>query len=305
MQSNYDPEFEKLVSHILKSEGGYNDVKADKGGKTKYGISQKSYPNLDIKNLTIEQAKKIYHDNYYKPVKNLGIKDPRAAAAYFDLAVNSGVGKAQHFAKQFGDNYDALMKGRKNYYANIIARDPSQRIFEQGWNNRLKNLDRQVNALYPQPPKLSPNQQKELELREKENQKALEEKRKADEKLALEQQAKAQELPELHNVNDILTDWNFGRPKQKEQPVQPDPREVEKEFIKQQTELAKYQREIQQQDINRQKNLMLQQKQQHEQEKQEMLRQQHDLQIKQLFSQAGANIANLGKNPYADEDTQT
>jgi len=55
------------VPHVLKREGGYVDDPTDRGGETKYGISKRSYPQLDIKNLTLEQALEIYRKDYWKP----------------------------------------------------------------------------------------------------------------------------------------------------------------------------------------------------------------------------------------------
>ncbi len=61
----YDPmEWEKKRSAFLDTvivhEGGYVDHPLDPGGATKYGISKKEYPDLDIKNLEVEDAKTIY-----------------------------------------------------------------------------------------------------------------------------------------------------------------------------------------------------------------------------------------------------
>ena len=53
-------EFSDAVKIVLKHEGGYVDDPVDPGGETKYGISKKAYPFLDIKNLTIKQASDIY-----------------------------------------------------------------------------------------------------------------------------------------------------------------------------------------------------------------------------------------------------
>lgn len=39
-------------------------TKNDPGGKTKYGISQKAYPALNIKALTLNEVKKIYFRDY-------------------------------------------------------------------------------------------------------------------------------------------------------------------------------------------------------------------------------------------------
>ena len=53
--------FNEIIEKILEHEGGYVDDPLDAGGETNFGITKKFYPNVDIKNLTEEQAKKIYH----------------------------------------------------------------------------------------------------------------------------------------------------------------------------------------------------------------------------------------------------
>jgi len=52
--------FEVALNFVLKWEGGYVNDPRDSGGETKFGISKKAYPNLDIKNLTQQQAGEIY-----------------------------------------------------------------------------------------------------------------------------------------------------------------------------------------------------------------------------------------------------
>ena len=48
--SDFDKAFELVIGH----EGGLVDHPADPGGLTKYGISKRAYPNLDIRNLTLD-----------------------------------------------------------------------------------------------------------------------------------------------------------------------------------------------------------------------------------------------------------
>ncbi|TXH14233.1 MAG: hypothetical protein E6R03_09765 [Hyphomicrobiaceae bacterium] len=57
--------FDRAIEFVLLYEGGYVDDPADAGGETKYGISKKQYPNVDIKNLTLTQAKEIYYRDYW------------------------------------------------------------------------------------------------------------------------------------------------------------------------------------------------------------------------------------------------
>jgi len=79
------------LEKTLKWEGGYT---VDTGGKTKFGISQKAYPNLDIPNLTLDQAKEIYKRDYWNRIQGDYIKSQKTAAALFDYAVNAGVSAA-------------------------------------------------------------------------------------------------------------------------------------------------------------------------------------------------------------------
>ena len=96
---------DKVFDLLFGHEGGYTDDRNDPGnwtgGKvgegqlkgTKYGISAASYPSLEIKNLTLDQAKAIYEADYWAKA---GCPDmpPRLAYACFDAAVNNGVGRA-------------------------------------------------------------------------------------------------------------------------------------------------------------------------------------------------------------------
>jgi lysozyme family protein len=85
--------FERLI----QSEGGYVNDPKDRGGETKFGISKRAFPELDIKNLTKEAASDIYSERYWMPVfKILGLREDLLPTAYvlFDFAVNSGVGAA-------------------------------------------------------------------------------------------------------------------------------------------------------------------------------------------------------------------
>jgi len=74
---------------ILGHEGGEVDDPDDPGGHTKWGISKRSYPDLDISALTIEQAASIYMRDYAAPLRLWRFEDG-VAFQLFDFAVNSG-----------------------------------------------------------------------------------------------------------------------------------------------------------------------------------------------------------------------
>ena len=66
----YTDKFELAFKEALYWEGGYVNHPNDPGSYTKWEISQKSYPNLDIKNLTIERAKQIYFCDFWKKIRD-------------------------------------------------------------------------------------------------------------------------------------------------------------------------------------------------------------------------------------------
>lgn len=60
----------KAFKLLMSQEGtSITLVRNDKGGLTKFGISQASHPTLDIASLTVEQAIPIYSGEYWAPSK--------------------------------------------------------------------------------------------------------------------------------------------------------------------------------------------------------------------------------------------
>jgi len=84
-------DFDTAFSRLIDSEGGYTNNPADPGGETKFGISKRSYPDVDIANLTLDGAKAIYMRDFWNP---LGDAHPAIKFQCFDFAVNSGIGTA-------------------------------------------------------------------------------------------------------------------------------------------------------------------------------------------------------------------
>ncbi len=84
-----NPVFTDAMRWIVEAEGGAKLVN-DTGGLTKWGISQRSHPHVDIANLTREGAEDIYHEAYWRPIKANALP-PALALVVFDAAVNMGV----------------------------------------------------------------------------------------------------------------------------------------------------------------------------------------------------------------------
>ncbi|MES2500822.1 MAG: glycosyl hydrolase 108 family protein [Pseudomonadota bacterium] len=95
-------DFDRAFTALIGNEGAYTNDPKDRGnwtsGKigvgllkgTKYGISAMTYPTVDIRNLSLDNAKKIYHQEFW--LKAHCDELPNAIRFdIFDMAVNSGV----------------------------------------------------------------------------------------------------------------------------------------------------------------------------------------------------------------------
>lgn len=96
--------FEKAIERVLSHEGGYVNHPQDPGSETQWGISKASYPHLDIKRLTREDAKSIYRRDYWNPVAT----SLPASVTYqaLDSAVNHGIGNTIRFLQRALDVAD-------------------------------------------------------------------------------------------------------------------------------------------------------------------------------------------------------
>lgn len=87
--NNFDKAFDLLVG----VEGGYVNDPRDPGGETKYGITKRTYPAVDIAGLTLDDAKLMYVTDFWMPAHCAALPWPLCLFV-FDAAVNQGVGAA-------------------------------------------------------------------------------------------------------------------------------------------------------------------------------------------------------------------
>ena len=148
--------FQKALEFLFPSEGGYSNHKNDKGGATNMGITQNTYnayrksknlPIKDVKNITKNEAIKIYYENYWIPSGADKINDSSMSIALFDTAVLHGPGTAKKYYNQSNANIDKFLNIRKQSYNRIIEEDPTQKVFYEGWNNRVENLRKYTSNL--------------------------------------------------------------------------------------------------------------------------------------------------------------
>jgi len=154
-------DFKIAVQKTLVHEGGYVNNPNDKGGPTKYGITQADMPGVDIANITADQAIAYYAEHYWKPLYSQ-INDQLLAEKLFDMGVLFGVGtavKLLQFSMQphinlvsdgtFGPNTlnGVNTVGDLNEYKKtliqhaiyVVTNNPKDAEFLQGWTNRINS----------------------------------------------------------------------------------------------------------------------------------------------------------------------
>ena len=163
--------FEKIFDHLLKVEGGYSDDKHDKGGKTKYGITEEEARDFgykgDMRDMPLSIARDIYDKKYYHKNGLDTLKSDKIALSICDFIVNSGAWgakKAQAALNELG--FDLRVDGilgekslaalnevdeakflekyhdlQKIYYKGKVEADRTQERFLTGWLNRVQRKE--------------------------------------------------------------------------------------------------------------------------------------------------------------------
>lgn len=151
--------FYEALDIALELEGGYVNDPKDLGGETKYGISKRSYPELDIARLTLTDARTIYKQHYWSPLKCDQFKWPMCLYL-FDMGVNSGNNQAvktlQRALGVTADGFigDVTINAANNsdtdlYLTHRILFYQSLNTYStygKGWVKRLFKLQRLANA---------------------------------------------------------------------------------------------------------------------------------------------------------------
>lgn len=184
--STYPEWFAYACQRTLVREGLLTDHPADRGGKTKHGITAATAARhgiADVSTISVEDAVQIYFIDYWRAAGCERIKSKYIAAELFDTAVLSGSGASGRFLQLA---YNVLFAGpsgggmlkvdgavgpvtaakvnsvlpkwekallnamtgeQYNHFRHIVESNPSQQVFLRGWvGKRLDVPDDAVEA---------------------------------------------------------------------------------------------------------------------------------------------------------------
>lgn len=171
-------DFYQFLPIVLRNEGGWTDNPKDPGGATNKGITFstfKSYatsllgvtPTLtNLKNLTDDQAGKIYKVEYWDNIFGDEIQYQNLANIFCDFHVNAGFHAIGIFVKtlnSLGSNHSPTAKltrkvmdslndhdstrvymeyksNRISYYRQLVQEHPVLRVFLNGWIARVNSF---------------------------------------------------------------------------------------------------------------------------------------------------------------------
>lgn len=160
-----------MIAEIIEREGGYVNHPNDRGGPTKYGITQRTLSAHrgkpatieDVRGLRYDEAEIIYRQMFYREPK-IYLLPEAIQPQIFDMAVNHGPYRAVKYLQQYLRGCGEMIKAdgllgartvaaanrvieklgevttnnqiaeyRKRIYRMIASHDPSQNQFIIGW----------------------------------------------------------------------------------------------------------------------------------------------------------------------------
>jgi len=145
------PKFLKSHPVTAKWEGDWSDHPEDRGGKTKYGITQppfdqwndmRGYPRRPVATITRAEATQLFFDDYWTAARCEGLV-PGVDLATYDAAVNSGVSRARKWLLASLDPKNDHVKTIKGICARrlgFVQGLSNWKTFGRGWSNRIADI---------------------------------------------------------------------------------------------------------------------------------------------------------------------
>ena len=171
--------FQSALAFTLAQEGGYSDNPRDHGGSTNYGITQRTYDAWNtshgmalqpVRDIDRDMVEAIYQASYWTPAHCAEMPDS-IGTCVFDFAVNSGVHEAIMTLQRclgtapdgrWGAKTLALVQAldrdaetalvasyldaRRDFYQDIVERNPGEHVFLTGWLRRIDALQAAVST---------------------------------------------------------------------------------------------------------------------------------------------------------------
>lgn len=148
--------FERCHAVTAVYEGGWSDHKADPGGKTMYGVTERVFhawlrgqgkPIRPVRSITLDEAKALYKAEYWYAAKCEGLAAGVDLAVY-DPAVNSGVSRARKWLEASIGGQDVqtikrICAARLSFVRSLAT----WKHFGKGWARRIAGIEAKAVAM--------------------------------------------------------------------------------------------------------------------------------------------------------------
>jgi len=165
--------FNEAFDFVVGAEGGFGNDPNDRGNwttgiigegeckGTKFGISAMSYPDMDIEQLSLIDARDIYCRHYWRPMY-CELLSYAQAVCLFDCAVNQGKRRSAKFAQRAAcvtadgimgmQTIGAMHRMKNNLFVDcfLAEREKHYRLlstfdrYGKGWMNRLDHVSKEA-----------------------------------------------------------------------------------------------------------------------------------------------------------------
>jgi lysozyme family protein len=161
--------FDKYAPKLIRLEGGYSWHPEDKGGATCQGVTIGTYREYygndktpeDLKDISYKEWSHIMKTGYWDKCKADKIENQSLAELIADWCVNSGLAAIRKVQEIVGckpdgvvgtitlslinssdpkELFERIWNARHQHYINIVKKNPSQKVFMNGWMNRLNSF---------------------------------------------------------------------------------------------------------------------------------------------------------------------
>jgi hypothetical protein len=143
--------FEHAVSTVLANEGGY--AAKDMNGKpVNFGINQGANPDVDVKNLTRDEAIQLYHDRYWVP-SGAAALPANLQTPYFDVYIRNPKLAKKALADSEGDPVK-FVQLTSNYFQRLASKPGNEKYAKPYANRDANNLAIAHGGAAPGQPKI-------------------------------------------------------------------------------------------------------------------------------------------------------
>lgn len=145
-----------VINFVMNNlEGGDKLITDNNGAQAKFGINAAANTDVDVPNLTSDEASQIYVQRYWSKIKGDELPATMRLPA-MSFAVTSGTGPANDLLQKSGGDPRKFQELAAAYYQDLATKNPEKYAASlPGWMNRMANVNQQIDYMRGQLPNIA------------------------------------------------------------------------------------------------------------------------------------------------------